>query len=121
MIEKLQSSPNIKIWNKSSVKRIYGERFVEGAEIEKEGEIYNIKAEGVFVEVGLIPNTEFADILSCNQEREIIVDCYNRTNIEGVFAAGDVTDVPQKQIIIACGEGAKATLSSFRYFSTRRF
>ena len=52
---------------------------------------------------------------------EIKVDCHNRTNIEAVFAAGDVTDVPQKQIIIACGEGSKACLSAFKYLSTHRF
>ncbi len=121
MIEKLQGFSNVEIWNASAVKRIYGKSFVEGIEVEREGKIYNLEVKGVFVEIGLIPNSEFAEVLSRNNDGEIIVDCYNHTNVKGIFAAGDVTNVPEKQIIIACGEGAKATLSSFRYLSTHKF
>lgn len=73
------------------------------------------------MELGLIPNSDFAGILERNKEEEIVVDCHNRTSVEGVFAAGDITDVPEKQIIVACGEGAKASLSAFKYLSTHKF
>ncbi|UCH12964.1 MAG: FAD-dependent oxidoreductase [Candidatus Omnitrophota bacterium] len=72
---------------------------------------------GVFVEIGLIPNSEFAKDLEKNERGEVKVNAYNETNLPGIFAAGDVTDVPEKQIIIAAGEGSKAALSAFRYLS----
>ena len=76
--------------------------------------------EGVFVEIGLLPNSEYAKIVKKNEFGEIVVNNRNETNIPGIFAAGDVTDVPEKQIIIAAGEGSKATLSAFHYLSKQR-
>ena len=76
--------------------------------------------QGIFVEIGLIPNSEFASSLKKNERKEIVVNQANETNVPGIFAAGDVTNVPEKQIIIAAGEGAKAVLSAFRYLSTRK-
>jgi len=121
--EAVSKVSNVEIWNSSQVKRIYGDNFVKGIEVEREGETKNLDVEGVFIEIGLIPNSEFTTGLSLKKNKldEIIVDCYNKTNIEGIFAAGDVTNVPEKQIIIACGEGSKASLSAFRYLSTHRF
>ncbi|MEW5766224.1 MAG: FAD-dependent oxidoreductase [bacterium] len=71
---------------------------------------------GVFIEIGLMPNTEFVgDVVELNHDREIVVDCGCRTSVPGIFAAGDVTTVPEKQIIVAAGEGAKAILGAYRY------
>lgn len=70
--------------------------------------------DGVFVQIGLVPNSSFAKgVLDMNRFGEIVVDTHNRTNVAGVYAAGDVTTVPFKQIVIAMGEGAKAALSAF--------
>jgi alkyl hydroperoxide reductase subunit F len=121
MVEKVTQADNVEVLNSTKVRRIYGDVFVQGIEVEKEGKNLDIKVEGVFVEIGLIPNSEFIDIVEKNKQGEIVVDCYNHTNVEGIFAAGDVTNVPEKQIIIACGEGAKACLSAFRYLSTHKF
>jgi alkyl hydroperoxide reductase subunit F len=74
-----------------------------------------IPAQGVFVEIGLIPNSGFAKDVAKNELGEIKVNSRNETNIPGVFAAGDVTDVPEKQIIIAAGEGSKAALCAYHY------
>lgn len=75
----------------------------------------------VFVEVGLYPNSSFAvDLLELNREGEIVVDCDCRTGVNGIFAAGDVTQVRDKQIVVAAGEGAKAALSAYDYLLTRR-
>ena len=83
-------------------------RYAEGEEV--------IPVRAVFVEIGLVPNSEFArGFLELNPAGEIIVDCACRTNVPGVFAAGDVTTVPEKQIIIAAGEGAKAALVAYRW------
>ncbi len=76
----------------------------------------NIEVEGIFVEIGLIPNSQpVDDLVETNDAGEIVVDCRSQTNVDGIFAAGDVTTVPEKQIIIAAGEGAKAALGAYSY------
>ena len=78
-----------------------------------------LAVQGVFVEIGLVPNSEFAQgLVQLNRVGEVMVDCKGQTDVPGVFAAGDVTTVPEKQIIIAAGEGAKATLSAYEYLLT---
>ena len=121
MQEKAKAADNVEVLTGTKVKKIYGDTFVSGMQVEKNGEVKDLSVQGVFIEIGLIPNYQFASILECNDSKEIIVDCYNKTNIEGIFAAGDVTSVPEKQIVIACGEGAKATLAAFHYLSTRKW
>ena len=97
---------------------IKGKDKVEGITIESlDGkDTKYLSVQGVFIEIGLVPNSEFARFLvKLDQIGEIVVDCSNRTNIPGLFAAGDVSSVPEKQIIIAAGEGAKATLTAHQY------
>ena len=73
-----------------------------------------IKLDGVFVQIGLSPNSDlFRDQLELTARREVKIDETNRTSLPGVYAAGDVSSVPYKQIVIAMGEGAKAALSAF--------
>lgn len=80
------------------------------------GETREIPVEGVFVEVGLIPNTGFLQgFVDLNERGEVIVDCRTRTSRPGVYAAGDVTSAPDKQIIVAAGEGAKAALVAYEF------
>jgi alkyl hydroperoxide reductase subunit F len=75
-----------------------------------------VALQGVFVQIGLVPNTEFLKgSVELSKFGEIVVDARCHTNLPGVFAAGDVTTVPYKQIVIAAGEGAKAALSAFDY------
>ncbi|MCG2712267.1 MAG: FAD-dependent oxidoreductase [Candidatus Omnitrophica bacterium] len=121
MIEKVQAASNIQIIYDAEPLRINGEVFVKNLEINKQGKKAVLNVEGIFVEIGLSPNSEFADVLSQNPTKEIIVDAHNRTSVPGIFAAGDVTNIPEKQIIIACGEGSKACLSAFHYLSTHKF
>ena len=94
---------------------------VSSINIDNAGKKQTLSVQGVFVEIGLLPNSEFAAELTKNRVGEVKVNCKNETNISGIFAAGDVTDVPEKQIIIAAGEGSKALLSAFRYLSTHRY
>jgi NADH-dependent peroxiredoxin subunit F len=115
MREIVENNKDIEIYNSSKVKSVKGDRFVNGIEIEVKGTIRNIPLEGVFVEIGLLPNSDFIESVEKNKAGEIKVNCACETNIPGIFAAGDVTSVPEKQIIVAAGEGAKATLSAFRY------
>lgn len=78
---------------------------------------HHLPLEGIFVQIGLLPNTAFVQdtVKLTTPMREIEIDAYGKTNVPGIFAAGDCTNVPYKQIIIAAGEGAKAALSAFDY------
>lgn len=120
MQEKIRADNKVSIFNNSRVKEILGDSFVQTIKIEEDKEEKVLDVQGIFVEIGLIPNSDFAPSLEKNGRKEIIVNQQNETNIPGIFAAGDVTNVPEKQIIIAAGEGAKAVLSTFRYLSTRK-
>jgi len=75
-----------------------------------------LAVQGVFVEIGLLPNTEYCQkLLDVNEYREVVTDCRTRTSIPGLFAAGDVTNGPEKQIVIAAGDGAKAAMVAYEY------
>ena len=121
MIEKVLSFENVEVIYDAVSLKVSGDTFLKTLSIKQSGKEIDLNVEGVFVEIGLIPNSEWISILAKNEKGEIIIDSHNRTNVEGIFAAGDVTDIPEKQIIIACGEGSKACLSSFHYLSTHNF
>jgi len=121
MIEKVRNSNKVIIINNSQVTAVLGDKMVNGLKIKAEGSEKTIALGGVFVEIGLIPNSGFAKTLGKNEFGEIKVNSRNETNIPGIFAAGDVTDVSEKQIIIACGEGSKACLLAFKYLVTQKF
>jgi len=100
------------------IMEILGNDMVTGLRLKdrETGEKKKVDVEGVFVEIGLIPNSEIVEgLVETNDAGEIIVNCDSQTDLDGLFAAGDVTDVPEKQIIIAAGEGAKAALGAYRY------
>ena len=120
MIEKIEKSKTISVMNNTSVLAILGDRMVTGIKIKSDHNEQTLPVQGVFVEIGLIPNSRFAPDVEKNSLSEIRIDCSSNTNIPGIFASGDVTDVPDKQIIIAAGEGAKAALTAFRYLNQRR-
>lgn len=119
MQEKLEKNNRVSVLNEAELTAILGDRMVTGIRIRRKNKEDTIPVQGVFVEIGLIPNSEFVNEVEKNERGEIRIDKFNQTDIEGVFAAGDVTDVPEKQIIVAAGEGAKAVLGAFRYMSRR--
>ncbi|WP_202813802.1 alkyl hydroperoxide reductase subunit F [Defluviitalea phaphyphila] len=116
--EKLNSLPNINVLTNVEVKEITGDNKVNGiVYVDRNNKKENhIKLDGVFIQIGLVPNTDWLkDIVKCNEAGEIIVDKYGATNVPGIFAAGDCTNAPYKQIIISMGSGATAALSAFNY------
>jgi NADH-dependent peroxiredoxin subunit F len=117
MREKVEASSKVEVLNSTITRQIKGDKFVNAIVVEQKGKKLELPVLGVFVEIGSTPNSDFIDIMKKNESGEIIVDNLNRTNVEGIFAAGDVTDIPEKQIIVAAGEGAKAVLGAFRYLS----
>ncbi|MFA5147440.1 MAG: FAD-dependent oxidoreductase [Candidatus Omnitrophota bacterium] len=120
MKDKVEASPIARILNDTKVTAVTGEKFVNGIKIRRGGREETVPVEGVFVEIGLIPNSGIAPDVEKNQRGEIKVNSYNETSVPGIFAAGDVTDVPEKQIVIAAGEGSKAALGAFRYLNKSR-
>lgn len=117
MREKVESSDKVKVLNNAQVSAILGDKMVNGIKIKMSGKEEVLAVEGIFVEVGLLPNSVFAREIEKNEHGEIKVNCKNETNIPGIFAAGDVTDVAEKQIVIAAGEGSKAALAAFKYIN----
>ncbi len=120
MLSKLKEAPNVTVFNSSRVEKITGSSFVTGITIDTKGVKKEISLQGIFVEIGLLPNSEFAGPVKKNINNEILVNNSCETDVPGIFAAGDVTNVPEKQIIIAAGEGAKAALSVFKYLNTHK-
>ena len=121
MRQKVEQAANVQVLNNCRVGAISGDKFVRALKIIRAGQEETLAVEGVFVEIGLVPNSGFISEVEKNSRGEIKVDSRNQTNIPGIFAAGDVTDVPEKQIIIAAGEGSKAALSVFRYLAQNKF
>ncbi len=116
--KKIKEFKNVHPWIGYQTLQIEGDKFVQGIVIEKieSGEKKKIPLQGIFVEIGSIPNSQIVEgLVELNEQKEIIVNCKCETNVPGLFAAGDVTNVPEKQIIIAAGEGAKAVLSASKY------
>jgi alkyl hydroperoxide reductase subunit F len=118
LIDKVRAAKNLTMFLEHEVLEIKGESRVEGIEIRdlKSKQEREIDVSGIFIEIGLIPNSDpFKGIVHLNRLGEIEVNCANETGVPGLFAAGDVTNVPEKQIVVAAGEGAKAALQAHRY------
>ncbi len=115
--EKAKSLPNVEIFLHTQSLEVMGNgEKVTGLRIKdrKTEAERTIELDGIFVQIGLAANSgPFKEIVETNKPGEIIIDAYCRTNVPGIYAAGDVSTVPYKQIIIAMGEGAKAALSAF--------
>ena len=117
LVNKLKSLPNVDIYTNAQTTEITGDGHkVDGLVFKSrtDGSEHRLPLAGVFVQIGLVPNTEFLKgTVELSKYGEIIVDAKGATSLPGVFAAGDATTVPFKQIIIAAGDGAKAALSAF--------
>jgi alkyl hydroperoxide reductase subunit F len=120
LIGKLHEAKNLDIYTEQQTERVLGTDAVESIIIKdpKTGVTKQLNEEGVFVQIGLIPNSDMVkDILQLNKVGEVPVNCSCETEVPGLFAAGDVSTVAEKQIVIAAGEGAKAALTAYRYIS----
>jgi len=120
MRERVETSDKVTIYNSTKTSEILGDKFVKAIRIRQNDKETTLDVQGVFVEIGSMPGVDFIDFIEKNKFGEIKIDAENKTNVPGIFAAGDVTDCLEKQIIIAAGEGAKAVLSVFRYLSTHK-
>lgn len=120
LIDKVKNNPKIKIISEIKVQKITGEKTVQGLEyLDKNGTAQILSVQGIFVNIGMQANADFLDLVEKNNCGEIKTDRAGRTNVPGIFAAGDVTDVPYKQIVIAAGMGCSATLSAIDYLNQK--
>lgn len=121
-LNKIKDNPKVIFLNNSSVLEIIGNERVEKIKIKQNDKEQILDAQCVFVEIGYVPSIDFFNgLITMNDKDEIIINEHNMTNVQGVFAAGDVTNVLEKQIIVACGEGAKAALSAYEYLKKNNF
>jgi thioredoxin-disulfide reductase len=117
-IERIRKNPKIEIIEGVNVKEIKGENIMKSVLLDKEiNGSFELNLDGVFIAIGMNPQNELAKQLdvALNEKGEIIIDRLSRTNVEGVFAAGDVTNAPWKQGIVAAAEGSIAAYSAFEY------
>jgi alkyl hydroperoxide reductase subunit F len=113
---KLRSLPNVMVVTNAQTTEITGDQKVNGLRYKDRtsAEETLVALEGVFVQIGLVPNTDWLKgTVELSKHGEIVVDAKGQTSVPGVFAAGDATTTPFKQIIIAAGDGAKAALGAF--------
>lgn len=117
LVDKLLSLPNVKVVTNAKTQKITGDgQKVSALEYQdrKTEKAIEVELDGIFVQIGLLPNSQFIkDIVETTKYGEIVVDNKGRSSVKGIYAAGDVTTTPYKQIIISMGEGAKAALAAF--------
>jgi alkyl hydroperoxide reductase subunit F len=122
LVKRIKNSEKVSLLFNYKIEEITGDMVVKNIKInDKNHEIKVLAVDGLFIEIGsepVIPNIKsIGEILQTNSKHEIIVDAGCNTSISGLFAAGDVTSVPEKQVLIAAGQGCIASLSAFRYIN----
>ena len=120
LLDQLEKNPKISVHLQTKILEILGEEVMTGLNVLNlhTGQESILKGDGIFIEIGHVPNTFLVkDLVTLNDQGEIIVSERNETNIPGLFAAGDMTQIPYKQIIIATADGAKAALAASEYIN----
>lgn len=119
--ESIRNNPQVEIISNAKTKAILGDKFVTGLKYEQEGKIQNLAVDGIFVEIGRVPNTEFVqNFLQLDEHNHIIADCQTNTSVPGIFAVGDCSSVHEYQYVIAAGMGCTALLKVVRYLARRK-
>jgi alkyl hydroperoxide reductase subunit F len=119
--EKIKTASNINVLFNIQVKEIQGDKFVTGLIYQDKvsQEKKKLTVEGIHIEIGSVPSSDFIkNVIELNKKGEIKIDSQNRTSQPNIFAAGDVTDISHKQIVIAAGEGAKAALNAYEFLQS---
>lgn len=118
--QRLQATANVRILEGYQPQAVRGDRYARSLVVAKGGETQEIEADGIFVELGLQPNSAIvSDLVKLDREGHIQIDAFNRTSAAGIFAAGDVTDAYAEQVLVALGEGVKAALAAHEYLLDR--
>lgn len=123
-VEKIPDQDNIEVINNAETTEFFGDQMLEGLRYTdtETGEKHELDLEGAFIEIGRVPNTEIVDHLDLEttEHGHIKKDKHQRTNIDGLYACGDVTDIATEQAVLAAGEGAAAALDAGRYVKEKK-
>ncbi|MFZ6016002.1 MAG: NAD(P)/FAD-dependent oxidoreductase [Patescibacteria group bacterium] len=120
LINKVKQDTKIRFIGQAKTVAITGDKVVNGITYkDAHGKEVHEPAQGVFIEIGLKSVTDFIDFVEKNQYQEIVVDKNNATSVEGIWSAGDCTDIAEKQIAVAVGEGSKAALQIIKYLQSK--
>ena len=123
LLDEIHHNPKIELIVDTVIEEVKGDQKVSSIMLKntKNETASELALDGIFVEIGFVVNAEFTkDLVELDQRNQIIIDQKNQTKTEGLFAAGDVTQVPYKQIVIAAGEGAKAALVAYDYLMSKQ-
>lgn len=117
LIDQVKAAQNIEIIYNANIVEIKGDKRVESLVYQtSEGSKSEIKIDGLFIEIGYVAKTDWlAELLKLNERQEIIISRDCETSVPGILAAGDISDITYKQVVISAGEGAKAALQAYRY------
>ena len=116
LIDMITGQEKVKVIPEANTTAVLGEQVVEGIEYEQYGEKKSLPVQGVFVEIGRSPNTEFLQgFVNLDIHNHVLIDCNTRTAVEGVFAAGDCSSIHEYQYTIAAGQGCTALLKVAKY------
>jgi alkyl hydroperoxide reductase subunit AhpF len=120
LVDKIKAMKNVEIIYESLTQEIKGDKMVTGVTYKNAaGEVKELEVQGVMVHIGFTPNSDFVDCAEKDKAKQIVTDKLGLTSCPGVFAAGDVTDIPYKQIAIAGGQGVTACLSAIDYINKK--
>jgi thioredoxin reductase len=118
LIDKARSYENVEIINEAATTKLIGEEFITGLKYKKDGKLHTLHVQGIIIEIGRTPNTEFVKgFLELDERNHIIIDCQARTSVEGAFAAGDCTSGREFQYAIAAGQGCISVLKAAKYIA----
>ena len=111
----------VKVIYNAKTNQILGDTFLTGIIYEQKGKMKELKVEGVFVEIGRVPNTDFVkEIVKVDKHNHIKIDCYGNTSVPGIFAAGDCASGHEYQYVIAAGQGCMAFIKAMRYLARQK-
>jgi thioredoxin reductase len=115
--KKLQAARNVTILENYTTAEVKGNGYAEMVVVKSpDGKELEIQTDGTFIEMALLPNSQMvAQLVALDEQGRIKVDCYARTSVPGIFAAGDVTNIYAEQVLVAVGDGAKAALSAYDF------
>ncbi|MFB6203572.1 MAG: NAD(P)/FAD-dependent oxidoreductase [Candidatus Nanohaloarchaea archaeon] len=119
-IEKLKDAENVEVLSEASTTEILGDDLVDGLRYEQDGEEKELEVTGVFIEIGTVPNSDVTDLVETDDSGYIQVDEDFRTGTEGLYAAGDVTDVGAQQLVVSAGQGCQAALNASDYVKEKK-
>lgn len=121
LLENIRHSPKVKIIHNAKTLEILGNTFVTGLKYQHDNKIKTLQTQGIFVEIGRVPNTTFVKgFLKLDEHQHIIIDQTTQTSVPGIFAAGDCSSVHEYQYVIAAGQGCTALIKAARYLAQKK-